>query len=160
MPDLRPTKLDRPVNSPVDPLAGPLVDPSDGLGIQASTKDRFAISELAEEFQVTARAIRFYEDKGLLNPARNGRTRIYSRGDRVRLALILRGKRLGFSLSEIREVLDAYYHVEGQAGQLRFNLSRSQQQLQKLRAQRRDIEQAISELEDICALFERQLKNV
>ncbi|MGL4917519.1 MAG: MerR family transcriptional regulator, partial [Aeromonas allosaccharophila] len=69
---------------------------------------RFSISELAREFDITTRSIRFYEDQGLLNPAREGQTRIYSKQDRVRLKLTLRGKRLGFSLAEIRELFDLY----------------------------------------------------
>ncbi|MFM7968428.1 MerR family transcriptional regulator [Aeromonas sp. A-5] len=68
----------------------------------------FSISELAREFDVTTRSIRFYEDQGLLNPTRQGQTRIYSRQDRVRLKLTLRGKRLGFSLADIRELFDLY----------------------------------------------------
>ena len=75
----------------------------------------FSISELAREFDVTTRSIRFYEDQGLLNPTRQGQTRIYSRQDRVRLKLTLRGKRLGFSLAEIRELFDLYDAEIGRA---------------------------------------------
>lgn len=71
-------------------------------------KRTYSISELAREFDVTTRSIRFYEDQGLLNPARQGQTRIYSRQDRVRLKLTLRGKRLGFSLADIRDLFDLY----------------------------------------------------
>ncbi len=71
-------------------------------------KTKFSISELAKEFGITTRSIRFYEDQGLLAPTRRGQTRIYSRRDRVRLKLILRGKRLGFSLAETRELFDMY----------------------------------------------------
>ncbi len=76
-----------------------------GIGMNKST---WNISELSKEFDVTTRSIRFYEDQGLLSPLRRGQTRIYSKQDRVRLKLILRGKRLGFSLAEIRELFDLY----------------------------------------------------
>ena len=87
-----------------------------------ATSGEFSISELAREFEVTTRAIRFYEDEKLLTPGRNGRQRVYSARDRVRLKLILRGKRLGFSLNEVREIIDMYDLDSGEAGQLRYFL--------------------------------------
>jgi DNA-binding transcriptional MerR regulator len=110
--------------------------------------ETFSIAELAAEFNVTARAIRFYEDKGMLAPRRQGLQRIFSRRDRARLSLILRGKRLGFSLAEIREMLDLYELGDGQVQQLKLTLGRAQQRLRELKAQRRDLEQAIAELAD------------
>ena len=80
--------------------------------------DLHSISELAQEFDITTRTIRFYEDKGLLQPKRNGRQRIYSRRDYVRLRLILRGKRLGLSLSEISDTIELYDTDQGELGQL------------------------------------------
>jgi len=108
--------------------------------------DTFTITDLATEFNVTARAIRFYEDKKLLRPTRQGLNRIYSRRDRARLMLILRGKRLGFALSEIREMLDLYDLGDGQVEQLRTTLKRSRERLAVLEDQRRDINEAIREL--------------
>ncbi len=110
-------------------------------------QDRFTITELAEEFGVTARAIRFYEDKKLIHPERRGMNRIYGRRDRARLKLILRGKRLGFSLSDIKEMLDLYDRDDGQVEQLRVTLKKGLGRLEALRQQRRDIEEAITELE-------------
>ncbi len=78
----------------------------------------FAIRQLCQEFKVTPRALRFYEDKGLLQPARDGMNRVYSHRDRVRLQLILRGKRVGFSLNEIREILELYDQKDGGATQI------------------------------------------
>lgn len=79
---------------------------------------RYAISDLAAEFSVTPRTIRFYEDEGLLAPERRGRARVYHPRDRIRLMLILRGKRLGFTLAEIREIIDMYDAEPGERGQL------------------------------------------
>jgi DNA-binding transcriptional MerR regulator len=110
--------------------------------------ETFTIAELAAEFRVTARAIRFYEDKGMLAPARQGLQRVFSRRDRARLSLILRGKRLGFSLAEIREMLDLYNVADGQRQQLQVTLSRARVRLKQLEEQRRDIEDAINELQD------------
>jgi len=106
----------------------------------------FSISELAEEFGVTPRAIRFYEDEELIKPTRQGQSRIYSPRDRVRLALILRGKRVGFSLIEIKEMLDLYDLKDGQATQLSYSIKKFDERINALERQRADIEQALSEL--------------
>ena len=108
--------------------------------------DTFTITDLATEFNLTARAIRFYEDKKLLRPTRQGLNRVYLRRDRARLMLILRGKRLGFALAEIREMLDLYDLGDGQVEQLRTTLKRSRERLAVLEEQRRDINEAIREL--------------
>ncbi len=123
----------------------------------AKSDQTFSITELSHEFKVTARAIRFYEDKGLLQPSRQGMTRIYSRRDRARLILILRGKRLGFSLAEIREMLNLYDLGDGQTEQLRVTLKRSQDRLRALEAQRRDVEAAIDELHRSVRILEEYL---
>ncbi|MZR29329.1 MerR family transcriptional regulator [Sneathiella litorea] len=117
----------------------------------------FSITELAEEFGVTSRTIRFYEDKGLVNPAREGTTRIYSRKDRGRLKIILRGRRLGFSLQDIKKMLDMYSPENGSTDQLAFTLDKCEEQLEKLIAQRADINEAISELEDGIAQLKEHL---
>lgn len=107
----------------------------------------FTIGQLAKEFDVTLRTLRFYEDRGLINPKREGTTRIYSRRDRARLKLVLMGKKVGFSLTEIREMLDLYDLKDGQVVQLRVALSRFQEQVDVLKEQKHDIEQAMEELE-------------
>jgi DNA-binding transcriptional MerR regulator len=105
----------------------------------------YTISELAREFQVTPRALRFYEDKGLLQPTRDGLNRVYSARDRARLKLILQGKSVGFSLSDIREILDLYNH-EGHRAQLKLSLKKSREQVKNLEKQREDIEAALDTL--------------
>ncbi len=119
--------------------------------------ETYTITELAGEFEITPRTIRFYEDKELLRPRRNGMNRVYSRGDRVRLKLILRGKRLGFSLDEIKEMLDLYDIGDGQVGQLRLTLRKSRERIGALECQRKDIDQAMKELEEGCRTIERLL---
>ncbi|QFT53272.1 MerR family DNA-binding transcriptional regulator [Microbulbifer sp. THAF38] len=108
----------------------------------------YSISELAREFDITTRAIRFYEDKGLLKPERRGQTRIYSPEERVRLKLILRGKRLGFSLDESREIIDMYDPAHGNVEQLQRLLERIAQKRAQLQQQLRDIESLMGELDD------------
>jgi DNA-binding transcriptional MerR regulator len=106
----------------------------------------FSIGELAREFGVTLRTLRFYEDKGLISPQRQGLTRIYGRRERARLKLILLGKRVGFPLDAIREMLDLYDLKDGRTTQLRLALARFGEQVEVLRRQKSDIEQAITEL--------------
>ncbi len=106
----------------------------------------YTIGDLSREFGVTLRTLRFYEDKGLLNPKRQGMTRLYNRRDRARLKLVLMGKKVGFSLVEIKEMLDLYDLKDGQETQLRVALDRFQSQIDVLKSQKVDIEQAIDEL--------------
>jgi len=106
----------------------------------------FSISQLSEEFGITPRAIRFYEDEELIKPARHGQSRIYSPRDRARLALILRGKRVGFSLIEIKEMLDLYDMNDGQSTQLSHAIKKFNERINSLERQRGDIEQALVEL--------------
>lgn len=108
----------------------------------------FSITELAEEFDVTSRTIRFYEDKGLIHPQRNGLTRVYNRSDRARLKLILRGRRLGFSLEDIKKMIDLYSPEGESSEQLTYTLDKLKEQLGKLQVQRKDIDEAIGELEE------------
>lgn len=105
----------------------------------------YTISELAREFDVTPRALRFYEDKDLLHPTRDGLNRVYSSRDRARLKLILQGKSVGFSLSDIREMLDLY-NLEGHRAQLKLSIKKSREQIKNLEKQREDIEAALDSL--------------
>jgi DNA-binding transcriptional MerR regulator len=114
----------------------------------------YTISELAAEFGITPRAIRFYEDENLIKPTRQGQSRIYSARDRVRLALILRGKRVGFSLIEIKEMLDLYDVNDGQATQLAFTVRKFDERISSLERQRGDIDQALEELRAARARLE------
>ena len=109
----------------------------------------FSIGDLSRELAVTTRAIRFYEDQGLLAPRRQGQNRIYAPRDRVRLQLILRGKRLGFSLSEIRDMLEMYDAPEGEVGQLRYFMDRMRERRGDLQRQRDDIDQVLAELDEL-----------
>ncbi len=111
----------------------------------------FSIGELAGEFEITSRALRLYEEEGLLAPLRDGTRRIYSESNRTRLRLILRGKRLGWSLSEIKELFDLYDSSHGEEAQLELMLDKLRQRRETLEAQRRDIDHALEELERISA---------
>lgn len=117
----------------------------------------FTIRQLAREFSVTPRTLRFYEDKDLLHPARQGQSRIYSYRDRGRLQLILRGRRLGFSLVEIKEMLDLYTLGDGGVEQLKTTLRKAKERIAALDRQRADIEAALSELRDGCRQIEGML---
>ena len=120
--------------------------------------ESYSISELSKEFAVTARTIRFYEEKGLISPTRSGQDRVYHRRDHVRLHLILRGKRLGFSLADIEEMLRLYDQGDDQVEQLRVTLTKSQDRIEALKQQRRDIDDAVNELEQICVEIDSNLK--
>ncbi len=117
-----------------------------------AARPSLSIGDLSRELDVTTRAIRFYEDQGLLAPRRQGQTRVYGPRDRVRLKLILRGKRLGFSLAEIRDLLEMYDAPEGEVGQLRHFIVRMRERRADLQRQRADIDAVLSELD---ALEER-----
>lgn len=112
-------------------------------------QDAYSIADLAREFSVTPRAIRFYEDKGLIAPAREGLRRIYSPRDRVRLKLILRGKRLGFTLREIQEIIDLYDAEPTGEAQLRRLIESCQRSRAALRQQMDDIRITLEELDAV-----------
>lgn len=111
-----------------------------------NTDQTFTITELAREFNVTPRAIRHYEDQGLISPRRAGNSRIYNKRDRTRLRLTLRGKRLGLSLAEIRELIDLYDAAPGESAQLAKFLTVLSQRRAALEQQREDVEAVLSEI--------------
>jgi DNA-binding transcriptional MerR regulator len=124
----------------------------------ADTGELFGITELCGEFGITLRTIRFYEDKGLLSPRRVNGTRVYTRRDRARLALILRSKAIGASLDEIKHYLDLYgAHGEGRVQQLRFVLDRTDTAIAELETKRAHIEATLAELRVINAEVRKHL---
>ncbi len=113
----------------------------------ASTHEDFLrIGEMAKRHEVTLRTLRFYEDKGLLNPKREGTTRLYTRRDNARLKLILLGRKVGFSLREVKQMIDLYDPAGSNAKQLRLTLEKSEKQLGRLQRQRQSLDEAIGEL--------------
>ena len=118
----------------------------------------WTIGELCREFGVTPRALRFYEQKGLLQPKRRGWMRIYDARDRQRLQLILRGKKAGFTLAEIGEMLELYRLREGETEKMEQALARLRQQLALLRERRREIGEAIADLERTVGIIEGMLR--
>jgi len=121
----------------------------------ASDARTWTIAQVADEFGVTHRAVRHYEELGLISPERRGTVRVYRRRDRTRLNLILRGKRLGFLLEEIRTIINLYDEPRGQASQLRYVLNQINDRRADLERRRRDIEEALKELDD----FERRCQD-
>jgi DNA-binding transcriptional MerR regulator len=117
----------------------------------------FTIRQLCLEFKCTPRALRFYEDKGLLTPARDGMNRVYSYKDRARLQLILRGKSVGLALAEIGEILDLYDEGDNCAAQNLKSLGKFRERVVALEAQRDDIDKAIEELRGACERLENHL---
>ena len=130
--------------------AGPRPD-IDQPAHHCETTRQYTISQLAAAFGLTPRTIRFYEDEGLLTPARVGLNRVYSHRDRARLTLICRGKRLGFSLAEIKEFLGLYDVDEHHVSQMSFILDKARRRIAALEDQRRDLEQTLGELRTLEA---------
>ena len=116
--------------------------------------ETWTIREVADEFGITHRTVRHYEDLGLITPERRGTTRVYHRRDRTRLALILRGKRLGFPLEEIRTIIDLYDRPRGKASQLEYVLGQIDERRSDLEQRRRDLDDALTELGE----FERRCR--
>lgn len=125
----------------------------------AAPQTEFTIRQLAETFGVTARTLRFYEQKGLLTPRRRGATRLYSAADRARLALILRGKRVGFSLDEIKEMLDLEALHAGGPAHLEDSIERFNDRINDLKHQRQDIDASIAELQTGITWMRDRLAN-
>jgi DNA-binding transcriptional MerR regulator len=109
----------------------------------------YSVTELARDLDITARTIRFYEDQGLISPQRAGATRVYTHRDRARMILILRGKRLGFSIREIKEFLDLYVVDVTQVEQMQLLLNKVRDRSRQLEEQRRALELTLRELKDI-----------
>ncbi len=117
----------------------------------------FTISDLAREYDITPRTLRFWESEGLLTPRREGAHRLYQQRDRTRIKLILRGQRLGFTLAEIREIVDLYDAAEGEAGQLSFLLKRIVERQRELLAKRDDIDASLADLAGVAEACESRL---
>ncbi len=116
-------------------------------------REYYSITELTREFDISTRTLRFYEDEGLVQPVRRGRTRLFRPADRLLIKQIMRGKRLGFSISEIREIIQMYKEPPGEVGQLRLMIQRMNEKRDDLRQKRRDLEETLAELdqaEDAC----------
>ena len=109
-------------------------------------EDQVRIGDVSEAFGVTLRTLRFYEDKGLIHPKRQGVTRLYSKRDRARIKLILLGKKVGFSLREVKQMIDLYEPGGSNTAQMKVMLEKSTKQLEKMKAQRIAVDEAISEL--------------
>lgn len=121
-----------------------------------TTPRTFTIRQLTKEFGVTARTLRFYEDEGLISPERRGQTRIYSTRDRARIILILRGRRVGFSLAEIREILELYRHDDG-AAQLVHTRKKFVERIDTLERQKIDIDESLKQLRQGIAEIDARL---
>ncbi|MCH8616002.1 MerR family DNA-binding transcriptional regulator [Sphingomonas sp. SM33] len=117
----------------------------------------YSIGEMCDAFGVTARALRFYEDEELISPERRGTTRLYTERDRARLIWILRGKRVGFSLNDIRELLDLYDVGDQRHTQILTTLERCRDRIATLHRQKHDIDTTIAELEEFCAVLDGRL---
>ncbi|WP_091949480.1 MerR family DNA-binding transcriptional regulator [Phyllobacterium sp. YR620] len=112
-------------------------------------REYYSITELTREFGVSTRTLRFYEDEGLIHPIRRGRTRLFRPSDRHLLKQILRGKRLGFSIAEIHEIVQMYREPPGEMGQLHLLMKRVEEKRGDLRQKRRDIEETLTELDQV-----------
>jgi len=123
------------------------------------TQRSYSIGEMCEAFAVTARALRFYEDEQLIAPERRGTTRLYTERDRARLAWILRGKRVGLSLADIKELLDLYDVGDGRETQRVKTIERCQEQVDRLELQRVDIDATIAELNEFISLLKGEERN-
>jgi DNA-binding transcriptional MerR regulator len=124
------------------------------------TPPTFTISELAAEFRVTTRTLRFYEAEGMLTPNRVGTTRVYAPRDRTRLRLILRGKRIGLPLAEIREIVDMYEGPRGEAGQLAHLVRRIEERTDELVERRAEIERILTDLDEVATNARARLAEI
>ena len=127
---------------------------------RATANREWTIGEIAEEFGITHRTVRYYEDQGLIAPERRGTQRVFHPRDRVRLALVLRGRRIGFDLEKIRRIVDMYDETPGEAGQLRYLLQEIGSRRRELEERRADIEQTLHELDDLEARCRSDLRRL
>jgi DNA-binding transcriptional MerR regulator len=109
----------------------------------------YSITEMTREFDISTRTLRFYEDEGLIHPERRGRTRLYRPADRHLIAQILRGRRIGFTIAEIRETIQVYNEPPGEVGQLKLLMKKVEERRDGLRQKRKDIDETIGELDSI-----------
>jgi DNA-binding transcriptional MerR regulator len=126
-------------------------------GVSGVHEDYTRIGEMAKMFGVTLRTLRFYEDKGLLSPKRDGSTRLYTRRDRARLKLILLGRKVGFSLRDVKQIMDLYDPKGANTKQLRLMLDKSDKQLGRLQKQRTSLDEAITELSGLMGTVRNML---
>ncbi len=110
-------------------------------------REFYTITELTREFGISTRTIRFYEDEGLVEPVRRGRTRLFKPADRHLIKQIIRGRRLGFSIAEIRQIIQMYKEPPGEVGQLQLMIDRIKDKREQLRQKRRDLEETLAELD-------------
>ena len=136
-----------PAHTAADPAAEPRRNGAHLDRPDVHEREHFTISDLTSEFGCTARALRFYEDEGLIQPFRRGRTRLFRPSDRHLVKQIMRGKRLGFSISEIREIIQMYKTPPGEVGQLKLMIKRIEEKRGDLRQKRRDLEETLAELD-------------
>jgi DNA-binding transcriptional MerR regulator len=132
-----------------------MIDPS-----RPTADPTFTISDLASEFAVTTRTIRFYEAEGMLAPARDGTRRVFSQRDRTRLRLILRGKRIGLPLAEIKEIVDMYDGPPGEAGQLHHLIDRIDLRTVELKERRAEIDHVLAELSAVAGAARGRLEEL
>jgi DNA-binding transcriptional MerR regulator len=109
----------------------------------------YTITELTREFGVSTRTLRFYEDEGLIHPERRGRTRLFRPADRRLILEILRGRRIGFTIAEIRDIIKVYKDPPGEVGQLEMLMTKVSEKREELRQKRRDIEETLAELDNV-----------
>ncbi len=114
-----------------------------------SVNKYYSITELTREFGISTRTLRFYEDEGLIHPERRGRTRLFRPADRRLIQEILRGRRIGFTIAEIREIIQVYKDPPGEMGQLQLLMSRVEEKREELRQKRKDIEDTLTELDNV-----------
>jgi len=112
-----------------------------------AAREYYTITELTREFEISTRTLRFYEDEGLVQPFRRGRTRLYRPGDRHVIRQVLRGRRLGFTIEEIREIIHMYREPPGEVGQLTLLITRIEEKRESLRQKRRDLEDTLADLD-------------
>lgn len=119
------------------------------MGIEDDVRKYYTITELTREFGVSTRTLRFYEDEGLVHPERRGRTRLFRAADRRLIKEILRGRRIGFTIAEIREIVQVYKDPPGEVGQLKLLMKRVEEKREDLRQKSKDIEETLAELDNV-----------